>query len=498
MQNEQNQEQSDFLAAPPQVQSQTPVAPIQAPQPPPQSQAQPQQQQVLPPSQSNPDSSAPPPKIPGRLSGIKSLPLLKILLGLVGLVVIAAVLFFVVTRFLGNQKSDIELVFWGLWEDEKTMQTVLSDFERRNPNIKVNYSKEDLEQYRDRLVTRSTQGNGPDVFLFHNTWYPMISEVLLPVPSSVVSKEDFDTNYFDVVKKDLVKNGAIYGIPQNMDTLVMYVNTDMFRSAGVDIPSNWNDFIDTARGLTVKDEEGRIVTSGAALGTASNIEHSPDIVSLLFLQNGVDINNLEGTSDRAIGALNFYTAFSTDENNVWDESMSPSIVAFATGKLGMYFGYSWDYFQIKAANPDINLQIVPVPQLAAEPINLASYWAAGANSKGKNQKEALEFLKFLTQKDIQAKLYSEQAKSRPFGQPYARVDLSESLKETVIYPSVLQAQYADSSPFVDSAGENGINQELNLYLENAINSINDGTSVESAFDTFKQGVAQVLGRYVQE
>lgn len=491
MQNEQNQGQSDFLAPPPQVQSQIPSTPSPAPQP-----QQPQQRQVPPPpTQPQPVSSAPPSDKPGRLSGIKSAPILKIILGLLSLFVVAAILFFVVTKFLGNKNSEVELAFWGLWEDSKTMQTVLSDFERSNPNVTVNYTKEDIEQYKDRLVTRSGQGNGPDVFLFHNTWYPMLPEVLLPVPSSVISKEDFDQSYFDVVKKDLVRNGAIYGIPQNMDTLVMYVNVDMFKSAGVDIPSNWNDFIDTARGLTVKDEEGRIVTSGTALGTYSNIKHAPDILSLLFLQNGVDVKNLEGTSDRAIGAMNFYTAFATDENNVWDESMPPSIVAFATGKLGMYFGYSWDYFEIKAANPEINLQIVPVPQLGAEPINLASYWAIAANSKSKNQKEALDLLKFLSQKDVQAKLYSEQAKLRQFGQPYARIDLAEGLKDTIIYPAVLQAKYADSTPFVDSAGENGMNQELNLYLENAINSINEGTSVESAFDTLKQGVAQVLGKY---
>lgn len=422
----------------------------------------------------------------------------KIVIGAIVILIILALVLFISSKFLGTKEENPTLSFWGLWEDGKTMQSVLSDFERQNPNIKIEYSKEDLKQYKDRLLTRADNGNGPDVFLYHNTWYSMLSNILLPLPAAVITNEQFSSAYFNVAKTDLVKNGAIYGIPQNADTLIMYVNTDILRSAGVDVPSNWNDFIDTARRLTVKDEDGKIKTAGAAMGTYGNVTHAPDILSLLFLQNGVELDNLEATGERLTGALNFYTAFALDENNVWDESMDPSILAFSKGNLAMYFGYSWDYFTIKAANPNINLQIVPVPQLGNEPVNLASYWVMGASIKSKYQKDALNLISYLSKKEVVEKLYSEAAKGRAFGQPYPRADLIDSLRETIIYPSILQASTARSSYFVDVAGESGMNQELNVYLENAINSINEGTSAETAFDTLKQGVAQVFDKYGQQ
>ncbi|OGH03074.1 MAG: hypothetical protein A2798_01445 [Candidatus Levybacteria bacterium RIFCSPHIGHO2_01_FULL_37_17] len=482
MQNEQSSnpqaKASDFLNPPVQaVQNQTENTPVS-------------------PSLPTATAGATPP--PEKRFSIKTSGILKIIVGLISVLVIIALVYLIATRFLGGASKEITLNLWGIWEDGKTMQAVIADFERQNPNVKVTYSKQDLKQYKDRLLARSQNDNRPDTFLFHNTWKEVLSEILLPVPESVMSKQDFEKNYYNVIKKDLAPKGAIYGIPSNIDTLVMFVNKDLFSATGSEIPANWNDFIDTARGLTVKDEEGKIITSGAALGTYENVTHAPDIVSLLFLQNGVNIKNLDATSDRAIGALNFYTAFALDENNVWNASEEPSIVKFSAGKLAMYFGYSWDYYDIKAANPNINLQIVPVPQLGDEPINLASYWAWGANLKSKNQKEALALLKLLTSKETQMKLYSEEAKGREFGEPYPRVDLAESLKDTVIYPVVLQAAYADSSFLVDAAGDNGINKELNSYLENAVNSINTGTSVESAFDTFKQGVFQVLEKYGQQ
>lgn len=458
--------------------------------PPPQSvQYQPQVAQSV----QAPSAPPVPPKL-SRIPKINTPKILKIFIGILVLLVVVVIISIAATKLFNKESGQINLTLWGLWEDERTMNIVLSDFERQNEGINIEYSKQDLKQYKERLLTRVENGNGPDLFLYHNTWQPILSDILLPLPDNVISNQD-SNNYFPVAKTDLVKNGAIYGVPQNMDTLVMYVNTDILSSGGADVPSNWNDFIDVSRRLTVKDQEGKIITAGAAMGTYGNISHAPDIISLLFLQNGVNAKDLDATSDRAIGALNFYTAFSIDENNVWSEDMDTSILSFSKGKLAMYFGYSWDYFTIKAANPSINVQIVPVPQLGNEPVNLASYWVMGASAKSKNQKQALDLIKHLSSKEVLTKLYLEESKTRLFGQPYPRVDMVESLKDTIIYPSVLQGQTALSSYFVDAAGDNGINQELNTYLENAINSINNGTSVESAFEVFKQGAAQVFEKY---
>ena len=45
-------------------------------------------------------------------------------------------------------------------------------------------------------------------------------------------------NYYPVANTDLIKNGAIYGIPLEVDTLELYVNTDLFKSAGLTVPAD--------------------------------------------------------------------------------------------------------------------------------------------------------------------------------------------------------------------------------------------------------------------
>lgn len=427
----------------------------------------------------------------------------KIIIGLI----VVLLIFVIFTRFLipilipiftSKKTLNATLTYWGVWEDKSTMQRVIADFEKENPNIKVDYIKQDQNQYRERLITRINNGSGPDIFRFHNTWLPQIYNILLPLPGEVVQKKDFQKWFYKVSAIDLAKNGAIYGIPFGIDTLSLFTNTEIFQAAGAAIPTTWEDFGKTAKALTVKDESGKIKTAGAALGTFDNITHAPDIISLLFLQNGVDLLNLSSTSQNAVDAIVFYTQFAQGEDNVWDSAFDPSLLAFAKGNLAMYFGYSWDIFNIKALNPSLVFEVAPVPVLSNRPLTIASYWAEGISLKSKHQKEAMLFLKYLTRKETEQKLFAEQSKTRAFGEPYARTDLAESLKDNkLIYPFVSQASFASSSFFASDTFDNGLNSQMNNYLGNAIRSVFVNTSPQTAVETLSQGVTQVLGQYAK-
>jgi len=428
-------------------------------------------------------------------------PIFKILKIILGIGIILAVFFlilnFVLPKVFKKSITTTTLAYWGLWEDSPQVQLVISDFEQNHPGIKISYSKQDIKDYRDRLITRTNNGNGPDIFRFHNSWVPMLTDFLLPLPNGAITKEEFTKNYYPVAKEDLIRNGAIYGIPLQIDTLNLYINKDLFVSSGLKPPTTWIEFGNHARQLTVKDESNNIKTAGAAMGTYSNITHAPDIMSMLFAQNGVDLKNISANSKNAADALNFYSSFALPSANVWDDTLDSSIKMFASGSLAMYFGYSWDFFTIKSMNPGLSFDIVAVPSLPGQSATTASYWVEGVSSKTQHQKEALLFIKYLAQKEVSQKLFSEQSKTRNFGEPYARVDLADSLKDTIIYPFVANANFAISSFFVDGTYDNGINSQMNTYLENAVNSMLKGGSPESAAETLSLGVTQILKQYGQ-
>jgi len=434
--------------------------------------------------------SAPPPSLIFKI--------LKIILGIgIMLSILFLILNFVLPKIFKKSLTTTTLVYWGLWEDSSQVQPVISDFEGDHPGIKISYSKQDIKDYRERLITRSNIGSGPDIFRFHNSWVPMLTDLLLPLPNSTITKEEFAKSYYPVAKADLIKNGAIYGIPLQIDTLNLYINKDLFQSSGLRAPTSWIEFGNYARQLTVKDENNNIKTAGAAMGTYNNITHAPDIISMLFAQSGVDINNISANSKNAADALNFYSSFALPTANVWDDTLDSSIKMFASGSLAMYFGYSWDFFTIKSINPNLSFDIVAVPTLPGQSATTASYWVEGVSSKTRHQKEALLFIKYLAQKEVAQKLFAIESKTRNFGKPYARVDLADSLKDTIIYPFVANANFAISTFFVDGTYDNGINSQMNTYLENTVNSVLKGSSPESAAETLTQGVTQVLKQYGQ-
>ncbi len=408
----------------------------------------------------------------GKPSGFHPKKLLKIgFLLFIILTIIFVILSLVLSRGSTEEKN-VTLTYWGIKEEAEVLEPIIKDFESKNTNIKIEYSKQDPRDYREKLSTRIKTGNGPDIFKFHNTWFPMLRNELLPLPQETIDRNKFNEKFYGVAQKDLIRNGAIYGIPTEIDTLALYVNTSLFSEASATPPATWQQFIDVSEKLTKRDESGRITVAGAAIGTFNNVNHAPDIISLLFAQNGIEFENFPDFPEKISDALRFYTTFALTENAVWNSTLDPSLSSFSQGKLAMYFGYYWDYFDIKAQNPGLEFKIYPVPQLLVNnKKNISSYWADGVSSQSKNQKEALKFVQYLTEEETQRKIYEGQLKARGLGQPMGIKSLVGNLEGTESFVFADQSSTSISSSFADGTFDNGLNDELNAALENAVNDV---------------------------
>jgi len=400
----------------------------------------------------------------------------------------------------GEENEEVTLIYWGIWEDENVMQPIFEEFHRQNPNITIQYEKQDivsLGNYVERLRERSKNETGPDIIRFHNSWVPQVKNLLLPFPEDLVKSADIKNSYVETVSKDLKKDGAYYGLPLGVDTLSLFVNTQLLDNVGTTVPTTWEDLAKVSRELTVI-EDGKIITAGVALGTYDNIAHASDIISLLLVLNGAELSNIgEDSDDNAADAFKFYTSFSKGEGRVWDQTLPNSKVAFAGGRVAMYFGYSWDLFEIQSINPNLTFQIFSVPSLSGRKNTISSYWAEGVSSKTKHPKEAFVFIEYLSKTETIQKLFEAQSKVRNLGTAYPKKEMVDLLKDnTLLYPFALQADVATATPFSSDTYDDGMNAELNGYLENAVKSIiNDNTSPKSAVETLGKGAMQVLSRY---
>jgi multiple sugar transport system substrate-binding protein len=396
---------------------------------------------------------------------------------------------------LGN-KQEIALAYWGLWEPESVMNSIIADYQKDRPWVKINYSLQSSRDYRERLQSSLARGDGPDIFRFHQTWLPMFKNDLAPVPSGTIEED----KYYPVMKDSLSIGKNLYGVPLMIDTLALFINEDIFRAAGKTPPTNWDDLVKIAIELTVRDNQGRIQTAGVALGTTNNVDHWSDILGLMMLQNGVEMTKVEktiGSDNRNLGedVLTFYGWFS-QKYRVWDETLPSSTLAFASGKLAMYFGPSWRIFELKGINPDLKFSILPVPQLPGTNLSWASFWVEGVWGKSQNKEEAFNFLKYLSQKETLQKLYQAESNLRLFGELYPRTDMANLLADNpLVAPFLSQAATARSWYLCSQTFDNGLNDRMIKYFEDAVNGINQGKSATEALATAGQGVTQLLSQY---
>jgi multiple sugar transport system substrate-binding protein len=415
--------------------------------------------------------------------------------------ILGFVAFNILASRTGSGSVSGTITWWGLWEDATTVQPLIDAYQTQHPGVKINYKKESPQDYRERLTSALAKNAGPDIFSFHNSWVPMFKGSLDSLPPGVMNPADFAKTFYPITSSDLTTGASIVGIPLGYDALTLFINQDIFDKAGKTPPATWDDFRLLAKQFTTKDDKGVITQAGAAMGRTENVDHWPEILALMMLQNGVSLSN--PTGPLAEGALTFFTQFSV-KDGVWDVTLPSSTQAFASGKLAMYIGPSWRAFEIQQRNPNLKFKTVGVPQVpkdnpAQADITYATYWAQGVWSGSSNKAVAWNFLKFLSTQDSLTKLFQNQSKVRSFGEPYPRVDMANLLTGHPVVGSIISQAPGATSWYLDSRtfdGPTGINSQMISYFGDAVNAVADGKATpEKALATAAQGVLQVLAQY---
>ncbi len=149
-----------------------------------------------------------------------------------------------------RQKQDDNLVFatWGSKTEVQILKELLSDFEKENPNIKVEFLHIP-QNYFQKLHLMFASNLAPDVIFINNLNIPVYEKYLLDLNDIVKNKED----YYPQVLDTMTYEDRLLAIPRDVSTLVVFYNKDLFNKNNLSYPNeNWNmtEFLDTAKKLT--------------------------------------------------------------------------------------------------------------------------------------------------------------------------------------------------------------------------------------------------------
>ncbi|MCL5045289.1 MAG: extracellular solute-binding protein [Actinobacteria bacterium] len=162
----------------------------------------------------------------------------------------------------------VEIVHWQHHHEGRSpvLQELIDEFQAKHKNIIIKTEKIPYDTYFDKLVTSLGAKNGPDVFQIPQT---MMAEMLnggllAPLPESVLSAKEAQEKFVPWTMEQLIKDGKVYGVPTDVQTLVMFINNDLAKAAGLDPskpPKTWSELETWTKKATRKDANG-IVQAG--------------------------------------------------------------------------------------------------------------------------------------------------------------------------------------------------------------------------------------------
>lgn len=437
--------------------------------------------------------------------GLKSSPF-KIITPIIIVLVVLGMIAFVGSRIFSSLNSSpksasksqvVTLNYWGLWETGDIMKPVITAFETANPNIKVNYQLQSHQDYQARLQTALAGTTPPDIARIHSTWLPIFINNLLPAPANTVSATEVQTNFYPIVGNSVIVNNQVFGIPANIDGLVLFLNTNMLKTANLSAPVTWEDLRSLAKNLTIRDSiTGKITRAGAALGNTINVRFWPDIITLMLLQGGV--NPVSPNTKTASDVLSYYTSFAAP-GQYWDETLPDSVVAFANEKVASILAPLWVVPEISAINPGLIWQTTPVPQLPdTDPINWASMWLETVPKNSPHPVEAWKFISYLASAQAQQLLFDSGVKGRGVAQVPSNKAVSQIVSQNPIDAPLLTSLTTAKTFYTASLthdGSTALNSRLIKYLEDAVNAIAKKQDPAKVVETLNLGFNQVLSQY---
>lgn len=122
------------------------------------------------------------------------------------------------------------------------LAAMIKEFERQNPNIKVELQTIGYNDYFTQLQSKVVGGNAADVFeLNFENFVSYASQDTLALLDGKLG----DTSGFnDTALNAFVYDGKQYGVPNSFSNVVLFYNQDLFDQAGIDYPTDswtWDD-----------------------------------------------------------------------------------------------------------------------------------------------------------------------------------------------------------------------------------------------------------------
>ncbi|NEB01389.1 sugar ABC transporter substrate-binding protein [Streptomyces sp. SID13726] len=298
-----------------------------------------------------------------------------------------------------------KIVFWDNNGGVRTdvWKEIIADFQKANPDIKVEYVGIASTEYQSKVDTAIQGGGLPDVggvgaamlagFSAQKALEPLDDRL---AKSSLSGK--LNENMVDSLKAAGGGDGTLYSIPTSANNGVLYYRTDLFKAAGLDEPTTWDKFYEAAAKLTdsKKNEFGYTIRGGAgSIAQALDAAYGQSGITSFWNGDKTTLND-----PKNVAALEKYAALYKKDTPAADlnNDFTKMVAQWDSGTIGM-LNHNLGSYQdhVKALGAD-KFRGIPQPVGSAgkrvqvsNPVD-----GLGVFKSSKNKDAAWKFIEFAT------------------------------------------------------------------------------------------------------
>ncbi len=370
--------------------------------------------------------------------------------------------------------------------------------------IEVEYQFVPFPNLKEKITADGVLGSGEvDLYNYLDSWGPSIKNFLVPL-DDMIKEAGIDMNrYPPAFVKGHRYEGTFYGIPVRGHPQLMFYRKDIFEQLGLEVPTTWAELEDVANTITEKTD-----LYGVAMYYGKGYSGQNLYVWYAYLwSNGGDIfdenwkpifNNEAGieATQRYIDLMLKHKATAPGSAFFSEYEASQSV---SQNESAIVILWWWHVGNMR--NPEKSQEIVvnnmgfaPVPAWEGKrKATFALSMAAAISAHSKNQEAAWEFIKWLSNPDLEKQVVID--KSDPKTMAIVAVQ-TKNLKD----PEVNATSDGMHAAAAESLANSNIMPmfsewpEVMTALEVAISEIAGGKPVKEQLDKAAKEVEQIMKR----
>ncbi len=294
----------------------------------------------------------------------------------------------------------VTIQLWAVDRPDQPTPALVEDFNASHTDIKVQYRQLQFADLMSDVMRAYAVGKAPDIYAVDVPFNAMMAAkgALLDLTDMVNSSKVINIDdYYSGPIASAMWDGKLYGVPKSTNTIALYYNADMLKSAGItEPPKTWDELYEDAKKLTDKKKG----IYGLAFSAQATEEGTFQFLPWVQMAGGSwDQVNTEG----GVKALRLWKKF-LDEGLASPDTISrsqwDSTSTFIAGNAAMSISGPWELDRMsKEAKFDYKVALLPVPEESATRSSAMGDYNWVVFKSTKHPEETFKVLEYLAEQD---------------------------------------------------------------------------------------------------